>query len=659
MSVPKLILGTYNHMPFGSREEEFEGAYQSAFRPFIASLYKYPSVPMTLHFSGPLLEWFERRHPEFLIILEELVDRKQVELLGGGYYEPMLPLLPLADRIGQIEQLTTFLRKHFGKRPRGCWLPGRMWEPNLAGALQTCGMDYTFLEDSQFVLSGLSGADAERPCVTEDQGKTVVVFPASEDLAGHFSSMDIGSILSAARAGRNSDDRTLVALCDGRDFVKDGREFDEHSFCSMLSTIAAAEGELELTTPGRSLKAAKPRQKAFFTCGAERRVCYWSMDEKRQAAFDALSRRQRKELAPFLAGGFPRQFLSRYLEANGIYSKMMYVHILINQLRGDKYRKRASREELWKAQGCDAFWHLGDGGIYQNWLRKTAYRSLIDAERITRERGVFIPSVLTLDFDLDGEREYLFQGSELNAYVHLQGGLLFELDSIAGAWNYLDTFTRRAEPYHEPGAQLDGYRRAAFVDHLLRPDPALPELGATSGSRNCAFERYEDLKLDRVHHELSLRCPASSQGPYGGIEILKKYSVKKNELKVRYELVNQGSTPERFDFAPEINLSMNVDVEGSHPMTFLRSGAEEDRALFEGEGRGIDALRLRDAAGDSSVSLLSSSAFDVFIRVVRSDCAVGGRMDRIYQSTCIVPVRPVVLAPGESWETEFALRLEN
>jgi len=40
----------------------------------------------------------------------------------------------------------------------------------------------------------------------------------------------------------------------------------------------------------------------------------------------------------------------------------MYTHILINQLRGDKYRKRTAREELWKAQGCDGFWHIGDGG---------------------------------------------------------------------------------------------------------------------------------------------------------------------------------------------------------------------------------------------------------------------------------------------------------
>jgi hypothetical protein len=65
----------------------------------------------------------------------------------------MLPLIPLADRLGQIEALTTYLRKHFGKRPRGCWLPGLIWEQNLAGSLQTSGMDYTFLESNQFSLA--------------------------------------------------------------------------------------------------------------------------------------------------------------------------------------------------------------------------------------------------------------------------------------------------------------------------------------------------------------------------------------------------------------------------------------------------------------------------------------------------------------------------
>ena len=53
------------------------------------------------------------------MLINDMVKRKQLELLGGGFYDPILPVIPNSDRSGQIEALTTYLRKHFGKRPRG------------------------------------------------------------------------------------------------------------------------------------------------------------------------------------------------------------------------------------------------------------------------------------------------------------------------------------------------------------------------------------------------------------------------------------------------------------------------------------------------------------------------------------------------------------
>jgi len=126
------------------------------------------------------------------------------------------------------------------------------------------------------------------------------------------------------------------------------------------------EDQIELTIPSRSFRTIKIHNKAYFPNSADPQTMYWAMDTERKKSFDALRRLETQGLIPdatsFVFGAFPRQFLVRYPEANGIYSKMMYTHILINQLRGDKYRKRTAREELWKAQGCDGFWHIGDGG---------------------------------------------------------------------------------------------------------------------------------------------------------------------------------------------------------------------------------------------------------------------------------------------------------
>ena len=57
---------------------------------------------MTLHHTGPLLEWIERERPDYFDSCAALVGRGQVELLGGGFYEPMLAVLPERDARGQI-----------------------------------------------------------------------------------------------------------------------------------------------------------------------------------------------------------------------------------------------------------------------------------------------------------------------------------------------------------------------------------------------------------------------------------------------------------------------------------------------------------------------------------------------------------------------------
>ncbi|HUV08568.1 MAG TPA: 4-alpha-glucanotransferase, partial [Spirochaetia bacterium] len=151
----QLIFGTYNCQPVGKTGNVFEQSYQASFKPFLSALNRFPDFFAVLHYSGILLEWLEKNHPEFMMLLSDMVSRKQVELLTGGFYEPVLPLIPNHDKLGQIEKMTTFLRAHFGRRPRGCWLTERIWDSSLASTLNTSGIEYTFLNNQQFRNAGL------------------------------------------------------------------------------------------------------------------------------------------------------------------------------------------------------------------------------------------------------------------------------------------------------------------------------------------------------------------------------------------------------------------------------------------------------------------------------------------------------------------------
>ncbi len=88
-------------------------------------------------------------------IVARLVDRRQVELLGGGFYEPILSIIPEADRQSQLRLMSRFLEDRFGARPRGIWLTERVWEPALAGTLARAGIEYTILDEEHFHYAGL------------------------------------------------------------------------------------------------------------------------------------------------------------------------------------------------------------------------------------------------------------------------------------------------------------------------------------------------------------------------------------------------------------------------------------------------------------------------------------------------------------------------
>jgi alpha-amylase/alpha-mannosidase (GH57 family) len=126
--VPKfhLVLVIHAHQPVGNFEEVFERSYNSCYRPFLDVLDRHPRIRLGLHFSGPLLQWLERAHPEYFDHLRELCRRGQVEVIGGGFYEPILIAIPPRDRLEQIKRLADYIEKHFGAPPRGAWLTERV-----------------------------------------------------------------------------------------------------------------------------------------------------------------------------------------------------------------------------------------------------------------------------------------------------------------------------------------------------------------------------------------------------------------------------------------------------------------------------------------------------------------------------------------------------
>jgi alpha-amylase len=174
--------GLHAHQPVGNFDHVFEEHVRDVYRPFLERAMEREFFPMSLHLSGPLLDWLERHQPDYLDLVGRFVDDGSLELLLAGYYEPILPSLCREDRLEQIGWMKEALRTRFGVDARGLWLTERVWEPELPAELAEAGVDYVLVDDRHFVAAGFSQEQLHAPFRTEACGRSVGVFSIDEKL---------------------------------------------------------------------------------------------------------------------------------------------------------------------------------------------------------------------------------------------------------------------------------------------------------------------------------------------------------------------------------------------------------------------------------------------------------------------------------------------
>lgn len=595
MHKSSVIIGTYSHLPPGADESLFEETYQIAWRPFLSVLYRFPDIFATIAYSGTALQWLESRHPEFLMLMEEMAVKKQIELLGGGFFAPLLPLVPGPDRLGQIELLTTYIRKAFGKRPRGCWVQDYAWEPTLASTLQSSGFDFSFLTARHFRLAGIENGTIGNPVMTEDQGRSIVVFPVLDALES-FSAVPAPAE-ALHEALKTKGESPLHSIFYSESAIRSlwtasKMESPDVMFEAAFAALQKLAPDIETTTPSRYLKSLHSFDRAYFPGSASLSLMNKSRDRGSAMRGSVSSGRD----DPSEAGSL-RTLLLRHEESLALYAKMHYVRILVGQLRGDKSRKKTAQEELWKGQCGDAYWLGPSGGITQLSIRAAAYGALIEAERTTRLRGSFAPGVIGADIDFDGMKEILYQGADLNAYVHLRGGSLTELDSFRSCWNYVNVMSNRK-----------GARRClAFLDRCMKKGGFGPDVGDFAESHYALIETDRPANITTLEHE--------GWVDFGGrkspLLLRKTFIFRKGGVSVEYELSNPSQAPLSLRFAVECNFSAGLSPNAVGLSVFRGRDALVLDSAAACDASAATSLRLENTRYDERIELRSDQAFDL------------------------------------------------
>ncbi|MGH7321174.1 MAG: alpha-amylase/4-alpha-glucanotransferase domain-containing protein [Candidatus Rokuibacteriota bacterium] len=683
------IFGVHNHQPIGNFDEVIDKAVRLAYRPFLHTLRHFPRVRALVHTSGPLLDWFEAHAPDMLDLLAELAGRGQVEPLTGGLTEPILPLLPDHDKMGQIRALSERVSKRLGVWPRGMWLAERVWEPHLARPIVEASVEYIFVDDHHFAAAGLDPETLSGYYLTEEQGRTLAVFPISQRLRYLIPFRPVEEAFTVLReaAVRGG---ALTMVDDGEKFgIWPGTHrlaYDEGWLEAFFSGLGRLPG-VEIGTAGDYLDRNPPTGRVYLPTTSYAEMGEWALDpgaaddlRRARAALEAASGPGAGRL---LRGGFWRHFLVRYPEVNDTYRKMLRlserVAAGLAARPGDR-RLLAAREAVWRGQCNDAYWHGIFGGVYLPHLRRAIRSALLAAEDALDRAEVPGACVAaeTGDLDGDGVAEVLIRSSRLTLVVRpAEGGTVTELAYRPVGFDLADVLTRRRESSHQRIAEVerasadggvmgsihdtwtvkesgldrlldyDPHRRASLQDYVLEPQSGGGTWVAFPGLRCEARVREE---ADHVAVELRARALAQETP----VELEKVIEVRADTdgIGARYAVRAAHSLEARFA------VRWNLALTGPAPDRYYRTEKGDTAPLAsigEREGERLDLV-------DEWLGLVARLSWSPHGRVdwepVYTVSLSEAGLERIWQGAQVTVSWPVTLGP-EPWTCDVGLALET
>lgn len=721
----RLVLVFHNHQPIGNFDGVIEQAYQDSYRPFLDILEQYPALPIALHTSGSLMEWLAARHPEYLDRLAVLVAAGRIEIVGGAFYEPILTMIPPRDRVGQITRYADWLNDRFATTVQGMWIPERVWEQSLTGDLADANVRYTLLDDFHFKNAGLSEDELHGYYITEDDTKLLAVFPGSERLRYLIPFREPEETIAYLRPIADRQPGAVVVFGD------DGEKFGswpgtrEHVYNNgwlrrFFDTLVANRSWLNVVTPSEALDLTPPLGKIYIPEGSYREMTEWVLPTNRLNEFERLKHRLEHEgrwaeVAPFVRGGYWRNFKVKYPETDEMYARMQMVsrrlhEIVTNNSHGgegvDRYHEASSdraalvdqaRSELYRGQCNCGYWHGAFGGAYLPHLRNAVYQHLIAADNLldTAEGRGFSEGdqpwveLTSGDYNFDARPEVRLASNRLLALVSpSHGGHLYELDVRPICHNLLATLTRREEAYHgkvragqgasggevasihdlvvfkqadlDQRLQYDWHRRKSLVDHFFAGDVSLGAVARGEYQEQGDFVTAPfEARLRRNPGRMQAQLTRDGRVGDRPVRITKGLTLEAGQQSLEVAYLLEGLPPgQPVHFGVEFNFSgMPAGIHDRYfHDAFGRSLGDLGAWLDLAD---VDSLALTDEWLGIDVELRADQRTNFWTFPIQTVSQSEGGFELVHQSVVVLPHWHVVADRDGRWSATMTLAIDT
>lgn len=686
-----LALAIHNHQPVGNFGWVFAEVYDQAYRPMLEALERHPGVRLSLHYTGPLLEWLAGERPDFLERLGALVVRGQVELLGGGLYEPILASLPEHDRVDQLTRMAALIERISGRRPRGAWLAERVWEPDLPTSLVSAGYGWTILDDQHFRAAAIPEANLWGAYTTEDQGQLLTVFGTEQGLRYRIPFGTVESVIDYLREhATEAGDRVGMMGDDGEKF---GAWPTTHAHCwgegrwvdRFFDALEANASWLTTVTPSGWLEREPPIGRVYVPTSSYMEMGEWALPADETVVFHRLLHDAIEGGRPdarWLRGGFWRNFQVKYREINDLHKQMLRASAKVGRMPPGADRA-AAQDHLHRGQSNDCYWHGLFGGIYISHMRLATLEHLIAAEdaadtALGTERGAQFA-----DLDMDGRTEVLLsEPGQIVAVKPTEGAGIGSWDVRAARHALAAVLRRRPEAYHETlraheaarsrGADHDeGGGAASIHDIVMTKEAGLAERlhyddherrsalvrfldpAATPGQYAVAAERevgdFRDGEF-RVDHLAPGQVSASREGDVLGQRVGLSKTIRLGGGRLDPELIVELEIHHRGTRAVETRLGLEFGIHllggGGNPSAWYDIRGERRAHDSAGDAGGLDAIGYGNDWVGVAVAARPSPAADVWWSPIETVSNSESGFERVYQGSALLFSWTLRLEPG-------------
>ncbi len=658
------LFGVHNHQPVGNFDFVFHDAYRRCYLPFVEVLEKYPSVKWNLHITGPLYDWISTYQSQFIEKIKKMVKQGQIEIMSGGYYEPILPIISDEDKLSQINLMNEFIKKTFRQHPYGIWIAERVWEPYLARIINISGLKYTFLDDTHFRYAGINRKEFFGYYVTEDSLRSIGVFPISKTLRYKIPFSKAEEAVALLRSFQQEKDVLVTLFDDGEKFGLWPHTFEwvytKGWLDKFLSLLVKNSDVIETVTAREAIERFAPEGLVYLPTASYEEMGEWVLEPDTYSLYTGLEEAIEKlpcheELKNFLRGGFFRNFYRKYPRLNYMHKKMLLVSEKLHKSSVARKDKKIMKY-LWMSQCNCGYWHGIFGGFYLGHIRAAIYENLIKAETYFDKRnGKSGLSLERRDFDFDGVAETIVKNGHLICSFSDRGGTLLELSFRDRIFNFLNTITRRPESYHAKiagkehkdteGASIhdiirtkdkdldkyliyDTYERLGLIDHLLAKELSMDDFNRGRGVVTLSDKMYS------LHAKKSSRDVILKYSYYqDDLDFVKRIRLSSApEVSVDYKFL-QRDVLQYYNFGVELNLFFQS-------LESLRFNASGDS--FEGVGERVlkDKSILHIYDGFKKVEFrFSFSKSDIFIMPLYSVSSSESGFEKVYQGITILFIR--------------------